>query len=294
MLMRHACRREGDSGGEPVGSLNRSKSPRVPPERECRHVLPAAPVENRTVCMHVCITAFGRLCRKNNLRPSLAGRRINGVRMQYRCEAATVEGFVQQVAVSYLARGYWFYVVGRIPEHKDAAAVDAKLLARYGVALSRKERARRKGAGFANLQYIRHGRFFVILATHGTHPFFESESEQFQDARRVPIKFAGYAMSFRNGRVSVRIEVGEYRRLKAYFVDLACRRSVEALAGEFAGVRFQPFAPVRVQLLNIWRAVNRERRAAGYEPVPIEAVPWKRRIVRPFGDGPAVGGHEAA
>lgn len=205
-----------------------------------------------------------------------------------------MEGFVQQVAVGYLARGYWFYVVGRIPESKSPAAVDAKLLARYGVALSRKERARRKGAGFANLQYIRHDRFFVLLATHGTHPFFESESEQFQDARRVPIKFAGYALAFRNGRVSVRIEVGEYRRLKAYFVDLACRRSVEALAAEFGRVGFQPYAPVRVQLLNIWRAVNRERRAAGFEPVPIDAVPWKRRIVRPFGDVPAVGGQEAA
>ena len=36
----------------------------------------------------------------------------------YRCEAASVEGFIQQLAVSYVAKGYWFYVTGRIPHHK--------------------------------------------------------------------------------------------------------------------------------------------------------------------------------
>lgn len=65
------------------------------------------------------------------------------------------------------------------------------------------------------------------------------------------------------------------------------------LAAEFAGLRFQPYAPIRVQFLNIWRAVNRARHAAGYERVPIECVPWRRRIVRPFGETP-VGEQEAA
>lgn len=213
--------------------------------------------------------------------------------MQYRCEAMTVEGFVQQVAVAYLARGYWFYVAGEIPEHKNPAAVDAKLVAKYRADAGRKERCRRKRAGLANVQYIRHGRFFLLLATHGEHPLFEAETGQLRDARRVPVKFAGYALSFRNGRACVRIEVGEYKRLKSYFLELACHRSVDALAAEFARLRFQPYAPVRVQFLNIWRAVNRAREAAGYERVPIECVPWRRRIVRPFGET-AVGEQEAA
>lgn len=220
-------------------------------------------------------------CAANN--PHLSRRQFGGG-MQYRCEATTVDGFVQQVAVAYVARGYWFYVAGLVPEEKEPGGVDAKLISKYGIDVSQKERSRRKRAGLANMQYIRHGRFFLLMATHGKHAFFEEEAEQIRDARRAPIRYAGYAISYRNKRVCVRIAVDEYARLKALFLELACRRSVDALAVEFARVRMQPYAPIRVQLLNIWRAVNRVRRTAGLEAVPIESVPWKRRITRPFGE----------
>src|SRR5262245_60629084 len=114
----------------------------------------------------------------------------------YQCEATTPEGFVQQLAVSYLGNGYWFYVTGGIPEGKDPRSVDAKLLSRYQIDLSKWARARRKRAGKANLQYIRFGRFFVLLATHGEHPFFAEEASSIRDARRTPIRFRGYSISY--------------------------------------------------------------------------------------------------
>lgn len=203
--------------------------------------------------------------------------------MQYRCETTSVEGFVQQVAVQYLRHGYWFYVAGSVPVGKDPRAVDRKLIAKYGITASSKERTRCKRAGLANTHYIRHDRFFLLMATHGSHRFFEDENAQIRDARRQPIKFAGYAVSHRNGHACVRIERAEYLQLKAWFLDLACRRSADALASEFARIHFQPYAPVRVQLLNVWRAVNRDRLSAGLEAIRVEAVPWKRRIVRAFG-----------
>jgi len=208
-----------------------------------------------------------------------------GRRRPYRCEATTVEGFIQQVAVSYLARGYWFYVAGQVPAGKDSRAVDRKLIGRYGIHVSQWERTRRKQAGFSNLQYIRHGKFFLLLATHGQHRFFEEEAGQIRDARRVSIKYAGYSLSFRNGRACVRIERGEYKRLKAMLLELACRRSAPTLEAEFRRIRFVPYAPVRQQLLQVWRAVNRARKVAGYAHVPVECVPWKRPIVRPFEEG---------
>ena len=202
--------------------------------------------------------------------------------MQYRCEAISVEGFVQQVAVQYLRHGYWFYVAGSVPAGKDPQAVDRKLITRYGVRASSKERTRRKRAGLANLHYIRHDRFFLLMATHGRHRFFDDEAGQIRDARRQPIKFAGYAISHRNGRVCVRIEHTEYTQLKAWFLDLACRQSADLLGAEFGSIRFVPYRPVRQQLLAIWRTVTRSRKLAGYESVSIECVPWKRQIVKPF------------
>lgn len=193
-----------------------------------------------------------------------------------------MEGFIQQLAVSYIANGYYFYVQGRIPEGKDPAAVDGKLVRGYSVGISKWARARRKLAGAASMQYLRHERFFVLLATHGKHVFFEREKGQVRDCRRSPIKYAGYSMSYRGGHPHVRIEQGEYKRLKAYLLELGQHRRAEAVSEALRHLPFEPYAPVRRQLLNIVRAVNRLRRLRGFEPLPFEALRLRRRVVRPF------------
>ncbi len=66
-------------------------------------------------------------------------------------------------------------MAGHIPEGKDPAAADAKLIKKYGIDVSRSERARCKRTGLAKMQYIRHDRFFLLMATHGKHHFFEAE-----------------------------------------------------------------------------------------------------------------------
>lgn len=207
---------------------------------------------------------------------------------EYRCEAATVAGFVQRLAVDLVQHGHWFYVTGTVPERKDPRLVDEKLVERYGLRLSKWARARRKDAGEASVQYLRHGRFFVLIATVGRHEFFEDEAD-IKDVRRRPIRFAGYSISYRRGvdrrfHVSVRIAPDEYLRLKSHLVGLACHRSVEKLGAEFRGIPFEPYAPIRRQLLNMLRAVNRARQAAGFEPVPVSALRLRRRIVKPFGE----------
>jgi hypothetical protein len=200
----------------------------------------------------------------------------------YRCVATSTGGFVQQLSSSYLANGYWFYVAGQIPDGKDPLRVDAKLIERYDIDLSRFARARRKRAGIANLQYIRYGRFFLLLATHGRHQFFEEEKTALRDARRVPVKFAGYSLGAQGGAVRVAIERGEYQRLKAYFLDLAPRRTAEQLEAELGSLPFEPYGPIRSQLLCILRAVNHRRKAAGYSPVSKWCFRFKRHIYRPF------------
>jgi len=165
--------------------------------------------------------------------------------------------------------------------------VDEKLISQYGLNISKWARARAKAQGRASVRYIRHGRFFVLIATKGRHGFFEREWGV-KDIRRQPIRYAGYSISYRRGvdrkwHVSVRIAPDEYLRLKAYMMGLAVHRSVENLSMEFRRIRFEPYAPVRRQLFNILRAVNRTRHAAGFEVVPTSAVRLRRLVVRPFG-----------
>lgn len=216
--------------------------------------------------------------------------------MRYRAEATSLTGFVQQIACCYLRHGYWFYVTGRIPSGKDPRAIDAKLIVKYGIDVSESTRTRRKRAGMANLQYLRHADFFVILATKGEHEFFADESPLIRDIRRVPLKYGGYCISYRRGgrtrdgktdgrqHAHVAIERQCYLDLKSRLLDLARQRSVEKLALDFYEIAFEPYAPIRRQLFNILRAVNQTRKAAGLRPVPWEVLPLRRRIVRPFGE----------
>jgi len=117
--------------------------------------------------------------------------------MQYRCVASSPEGLVQQVAVSYLRHGYWFYVSGWVKPGKDPEQIDRKLIDKYQIAIGERERAARKQRGLANMQYIRYRHWFLLLATEGHHPFKQHEHKQIRDCRRVPIRFEGYSISYR-------------------------------------------------------------------------------------------------
>ena len=203
-------------------------------------------------------------------------------RVEYRCVATSVEGFVQQVAVQYLRHGYWYYVAGNVPNGKDPAAVDAKLIKKYGIDVSRWERARRRRADLANMQYIRHERFFLLMATHGQHRFFDDEAVEIRDARRVPIKFAGYSLSYRNGHSSVRIQQAVYQRLKHSMMEDAQHAFSESLILRIQRLRFEPYAPVRQQLLGLERAIHRSRSESGHSALSLAPFRWKRKPVRPF------------
>ena len=214
--------------------------------------------------------------------------------MEYRAEATSVEGFVQQIACCYLRHGYWFYVSGWIPQGKDPKAVDEKLIAKYGIAVSESTRARRKKAGQANLQYIRHERFFVILATKGEHRFFLEEGNLIRDIRRVSMKYAGYSISYRRGgrtrdgrpdtkwHSHVEIDRRQLLDLRAWLTEHAGRATTAELAKAMYSLPVESYAPIRRQLLNLLRQLNHTRKSAGKTPLPVEVLPLRRRVVRPY------------
>lgn len=233
------------------------------------------------------------LCRKQ---APLAGESLRASsRHTYRHEATSVEGFVQQLACCYVPHGFWWYVAGRVPAQKDPAAVDRKLIERYAVNISKRTRARRKELGLANVHYLRHERFFVLLASRGRHRLFEEEGNVVRDLRKVPLKFRDYSISFRPGgrtmagdvdpkwHAHVQIAPQAYKAERAYFLELANCKSIDELTLEFRRVPYEPYAPIRRQLLNILRAVNRKRKTAGLAPVPTTALRLRRRVAQPFG-----------
>jgi len=205
----------------------------------------------------------------------------------YQYAATSVEGFIQQLAVAYVSRSYYFYVAGSVPDGADPRAVDRKLISKYGIRVSKYVRARQKKRGEAKVQYLRFGRFFLLLATKGEHRFFKDETS-IKDVRRTPIRFAGYSVGVGRGRdgkahASVRIDAIEFQFLKRRFLGMALSTHFEVMAARFGALQFAPYAPVRKQYVRLLRQVNRARRVAGLERIPLQVLPLRRRPVRPFG-----------
>ncbi len=220
--------------------------------------------------------------------------------MKYRWEVQTREGMVQQLASNILPHGYWFYVTGVVPWHKNPVNVDQKLIWKYGAALSRQQRARRKAQGLANVHYLRWGRFWVLLATHGEHEFFAAEAVAMRDIRKVPLRIDSYTLTLRrgayrherdaaghclpDGRLHVRVRIARdvYRDLIAWYEQHACHKTVEELSRELWNLPFEPYAPIRRQFLNLLRIINTHRRTAGLPAVPPDCLRLRRRIVKVF------------
>jgi hypothetical protein len=213
--------------------------------------------------------------------------------MKYRCEATSAEAVVQLIAASYLRHGYYWYVTGHIPERKSPATVDRKLIGKYGIDVTEWQRARRRQQGLANAQYLRFGHWFIFLLTEGHHALRAhaskgGEGEKLQDFRRVPLRFNGYSISYRQSGVArtgggpmkwhahVRIDGDTYASLKAHFNQLAVHRSTEQLALEFASIPFGRYAPVRRQLLNLLRSTNKRRESHAFELLPYSVLKLRR------------------
>ncbi len=216
--------------------------------------------------------------------------------MAYLCEAQSPEAVVQLIAASYLRHGFYWYVTGSIPAGKTPAAIDRKLIAKYGIDVSEWERRHRKQRGIANAHYLRYQQWFILMVSEGHHPLKQpaakgGEGEHLRDCRRTPIRFHGYSISYRRAGVTaaggstpkfhahVRIDDATYRSLRDRFVDLATHQTAETLANEFGRIPFARYAPVRRQLLNILRAVNDRRKQQSFQLLPHSILKLKRTPV---------------
>jgi len=209
----------------------------------------------------------------------------------YRYLAKSRAAFVSQV-VNYIAKGYYFYVVCKIPEKKDPELVDAKMLDLYGVQTRRWQRVRRNLKDAAAVHYLRFDRTFVLMVTKGRHDaFYRDHGQAKRDVRRQALYVFGYCIRRslceveRRYRIAVRLDRPTYDKLKSHLVAVSTwesYRSRERMEREFAGVPYQAYGPVIGQLQVIRRAVNRARRRRGFELLDSECIPKKRYLTKVF------------
>lgn len=213
----------------------------------------------------------------------------------YRCEAATVAGFLAQV-VRYVSSGHYFYVRLLIPEHKDPRAVDEKLIRLYDIARPAWRRERRRLKSSAGIHYLRHDRLAVIMLTKGRHDdFYRDHSKSVTDIRRQALKAFGYSIRYglsagdKRMKVFVRMDDYRYRELKNHLLTMAVWESFrdpERLEQEFQRLPIQVYGPVFEQLLAMLRQVNRARRRRGFLAVSATCLPCKVRPTKVFAEIP--------
>ncbi|MDZ4849963.1 MAG: hypothetical protein SGI77_11815 [Pirellulaceae bacterium] len=133
---------------------------------------------------------------------------------------------------------------------------------------------------------MRLGRVWILCATHGKHRFFDEEGNAIRDVRKAPIHIGDYTLAVKQGgflkkepeadapvadgkmRVRVQIAREKFQEYRGYFVEQACHRSSERLSKELYCLPFEPYAPVRRQLLTLLRLINERRQAAAFTKLP--------------------------
>ena len=125
------------------------------------------------------------------------------------------------------------------------------------------------------------------MATKGEHAFFEQEAD-IKDIRKIPIKVGGYSISFRRDgrpksivdhsqyRVHVRINDDCFKEMSAKFDHFATRMSANVLGAKFYEIPFQGYAPIRRQLCQLLRHINKKRRRSGLPQLPKECLHFHR------------------
>ena len=225
--------------------------------------------------------------------------------------ATSREGFIQQIVSGWVRNGYYFYVQGEVPEGKDPTRLDEKFLFQYPIRMSAGKRYSRKKRGLVNVAYLRFDRHWIMLATKGK----KGSGEGFLDWHRTegrnvrncragqPIKFFGYSISYVRGgyvlnrekqdsdgpaerdfkhRVRVQISREAFAELKRTMLARSRDRSEDWFREMFWNQPYEPYAPVRKQLLDVLRQVNSKRKAAGMSKIPTDVIRYQQRKVKVF------------
>lgn len=163
--------------------------------------------------------------------------------------------FMLQQLVYLVGRGYYHYHVGYIKAGKEdkALKIDAKIIGKYNINLSKYQRARRKQKKLANFYYLRWQNVFIILYTDGKldveldDSFYDVRLKQ-TEANRLKVKISE-AIEFNiclqhkdSSKRSVTVALSNltYKNLRAEIEELIQQKQIKKLEEFFANLRGLP------------------------------------------------------
>jgi hypothetical protein len=187
--------------------------------------------------------------------------------MKYQYEVKTLGHFLRRVAIDYVRHGYFYYALREIPPDKDPQLVEQKLITFYEVTKCRTRRFRRRQKGLANVQYVRIGFSFMLLATDGYHPTFERVRSY--DIRSAPLHFRGYSIGIERGKPCVKVCQDEWKRIEYRFSKIGLHRQ-EEVERKLSTLPYCQFPGVIRQKDSLVEAINTRRKLAGLSLITID------------------------
>jgi hypothetical protein len=190
--------------------------------------------------------------------------------MRSRYVAERLGSFLGKIAYNYARYGYHWYAVREIPEGKDLGEVDRKILTAYGVTYQHMRRKRRRAEGWANVAYVRYGRWFILLGTTGRHESFTRICRK--HLLEEPLYFGGYIVALHDGEVTVLVSPRRWKRIRelAHRIALHNEAKVFHFFHTWLDGKAAPFSfpGVMKQKTTLLAEVNTRRRVAGLTPIP--------------------------
>lgn len=171
-------------------------------------------------------------------------------------------------------------MTGIIPPDKDPELIDVKLILKYQTHVDKSKSHKRMKAGLARVKYLRCGRLFVLLATHGKSPIFQKET--LKDARYYPISLRGYSISInpQTKRVTTRLHRNLMRRLEKRMLERA-RWGEGPWKRFFWRFPYRPYAGVRTCVFSLLKTLNVARRAFRLKPINWRSCVRKKMPIVP-------------
>ena len=163
----------------------------------------------------------------------------------YHAEAKTSAELIRRLTKYYLPHGYYFFTTSTVPEHKDVAQVDRNIIEKYGLAISRTARSRDKAKGVARVQYLRHERQIILVATSGDHGFFDDKSVR--DCRLTPLPVWYYWITATQKRYHVKVCPESYHAVREKLIRLAEGGKEEAAIEAFHALPWLNYPDIRKQ-----------------------------------------------
>ena len=207
----------------------------------------------------------------------------------YPCVAASRQAFIDQLAYAYIAYGYRFYVTGVVPERLTSGELDARLIEKFGLDISRDRRSSQRAAGDGSIHYLRHDRFWVLISTpaRNGNQFFTENTEPrtgdhlWHDVWTRAISIHGYAIRAPVGKLLIKVERHEFKRLKSELLELAkfvpAERLTTILKQRF---RYEQYPGVQEQLYGLVATLNQRPKRSGLGRIEFTQLKCGRKIVR--------------